>query len=275
MLLEAIEDKRRTDFSEGSACERDLTVEHVMPLGWRAHWAPEGVDAATAVLRDTLIHTLGNLTLVRWKLNEALADLPWTDADAAAAGLGPTGKRSELSRHSLLKINAELVAGHPDAWTEATIAARTAELAGVIAEVFPRQYAPAPLAATTVPAVPAAAPAEPGSTVDSGAATGSRYGRLTEFLKLQTADTVPMTFEQVQDVLDDALPPAARTNIPYWSSGNVALGRAIAAGGFKPTNVDLWNERVIFARDTQPSQPRRARPHPKRRAGGRQGGLDR
>src|SRR4051812_18823106 len=63
MLLEAIEDQRRPEKSEGTACERDLTVEHAMPLAWRQHWA-EGPDPATAVLRDTLIHTLGNLTLV-------------------------------------------------------------------------------------------------------------------------------------------------------------------------------------------------------------------
>ena len=83
MLLEAIEDQRRTELSEGTACERDLTVEHVMPLAWRQHWSAAALDPATAVLRDTLIHTLGNLTLVRYRLNAALANLPWTDDEAA------------------------------------------------------------------------------------------------------------------------------------------------------------------------------------------------
>ncbi|MDT5025762.1 MAG: hypothetical protein QOE61_2188 [Micromonosporaceae bacterium] len=370
MLIEAIEDKRRT--SEGAACERNLTIEHVMPLGWRSHWAP-GVDAATAVLRDTLIHTLGNLTLVRWKLDAALANLPWTDAEAVAEGLGPTGKRTELANHSRLKINADLVAAHPDAWTEQTIAARTADLADVVVQVWPKPtQTPAPV---LVPVARVAGESvdslrtrsigdtfggvasdgegpdvrgpdgegvwgdsldgldgldgqgldrqgldrqgldrqglDPQGLGDDGSdespdgdgwggegsgwkvpddgmagdavagldpaevAAASRYARLTQFLVAQTADTIPLTFQQVEDIMEDPLPPAARTSIPFWSSTNAALGRAIVAGGFKPTNVDLWNERVIFARDAQARRPRRPRQHPRRRSSGRQAGLDR
>ena len=106
-------------------------------------------------------------------------------------------------------------------------------------------------------------------------AAASRYVRLTQFLVVQTADTIPLTFQQVEDIMEDPLPPAARTSIPFWSSTNAALGRAIVAGGFKPTNVDLWNERVIFARDAQARRPRRPRQHPRRRSTGRQAGLDR
>jgi hypothetical protein len=106
-------------------------------------------------------------------------------------------------------------------------------------------------------------------------AAASRYERLAQFLVAQTADTVPMTFEQLEDIMEDPLPPSARTSIPFWSSTNAALGRAIVAGGFKPTNVDLWNERVIFARDAQVRRPRRPRQHTRRRNTGRQAGLDR
>ena len=324
MLIEAIEDKRRTDVSEGAPCERNLTIEHVMPVGWRDYWAPGGVDPATAVLRDTLIHTLGNLTLVRWKLNAALANLPWTDADAVAEGVGPIGKRTELANHSRLTLNAELVARFPDAWTEVTIAARTADLAEAIVRLWPIPTgAPALAMPETTSATIAsadiasadigsadiasavivdgdlgeddavvgdavvddavqdgvidddAAGADPGGVDAAERAAASRYARLVEFLAAQIADTIPMTFEQVEDVMEDPLPPSARTSIPYWSSTNVALGRAIVAGGFKPTNVDLWNERVIFARDAQGRRPRRPRQHPRRRNSGRQAGLDR
>ena len=370
MLIEAIEDARRTDKSEGAPCERNLTIEHVMPHGWRSHWAPHGVEPAAAVLRDTLIHTLGNLTLVRWKLNEALANLPWTDAEATAEGLGPSGKRTELANHSRLRINAELVTVHPDAWTEQTIVARTADLTEVLLAIWrkpteapPPVRVPAPRwrdeferHARVRPRVdtgfdwpdgdgpddddfrpddfrpdgfgadgfgpdrdvdtvdgfdgerpdggdgPAGEPdsGDRGSGAGARGAGGSgaggsgagstgagapgpdaleggagRYARLTQFLATQTADTIPMTFQQVEDIMQDALPPSARTNIPYWSSTNVALGRAIVAGGFKPTNVDLWNERVIFARDAQARRPRRPRQHARRRSSGRQAGLDR
>jgi hypothetical protein len=107
----------------------------------------------------------------------------------------------------------------------------------------------------------------------AGGSSGSKYVLLAQFLAAQTADTVPMTFEQVEDIMQEPLPASARTSIPFWSSTNVALGRAIVSGGFKPTNVDLWNERVIFARDMQGRRPRK--PKQARRRGSRQGGLDR
>jgi hypothetical protein len=308
MLLEAIEDHRRTQLSEGTACERDLTVEHVMPLAWRQHWGTASLDAATAVLRDTLIHTLGNLTLVRYRLNAALANLPWTDAEASARGLGLTGKRTALSNHSLLKINAELVAANPDAWTEQSITVRTAALAASAVAVWSRPSVSVPgpalpvnatinaaaqVAVTRPPAPRAPANLDTVSdettvddadtaddetmvddqttaddetmvddqaTMDGEVRAGSadveavvtdlrsKYARLTAFLREQTASTIAMTFEQVEDVLGASLPPSARTSIPYWSRMKTALGPAIVAGGYRPSNVDLWNERVIFAR---------------------------
>jgi Protein of unknown function DUF262/Protein of unknown function (DUF1524) len=264
MVLEAIEDHQRTEKSEGQACERGLTVEHVMPLAWRQHWTG-GADPATAVLRDTLVHTLGNLTLARWKLNSDLGNLPWTDGEAAAQGLGGTGKRSELAKHSLLRMNADLVTRNPDAWNQDAITERTATLATVIIAVWPR-------AVPTSPAPPAiVSPAEAPSTVDldepvpADAGTGSKYTRLTEFLRQQTADPLPLTFQQVVDVLGAALPPSARTSIPYWSRNNAALGKAISAGGYRPTNVDLWNERLILTKGRAERRARTSRRYVRRR----------
>jgi hypothetical protein len=272
------------------------------------------------VLRDTLIHTLGNLTLIRYRLNAALANLPWTDAEASACGLGPVGKRTELSNHSLLKINAELVAANPRAWTEQAITARTAELANSALAVWPRPPAPAvdltPAEPTAFEAAALAAtagvspsklappagsdgaaerdddepdedadPADDALSDEDGAegaeggddadgpesdvdGTGPRgkYARLIAFLRQQHADTLAMTFEQVEDVLGDPLPPSARTSIPYWSRRKAALAAAIGAGGYRPSNVDLWNERVIFARAAARAElPVRRRPPGRRR----------
>jgi hypothetical protein len=273
MLLEAIEDRQRTDMSEGTACERDLTVEHVMPLGWRQHWSIDGLDPAAQVLRDTLVHTLGNLTLVRWKLNHELANLPWTDADTAARGLGPTGKRSALASHSLLRINADLVAANPEVWTEQAISVRTGVLARAALAVWPRPAAAsspaAQLSASLEPRSPDPAP-EPSvvdppdreSTVDI---TGgrSKYALLTEFLGGQRTASLPLTFQQIEDVMDAPLPPSARTSIPYWSRTKAGLGAAISNGGYRPSHVDLWNERVILARTpTRRPRPLRRRPSP-------------
>jgi hypothetical protein len=264
MVLEAVEDHVRTEKSEGPACERGLTVEHVMPLAWRQHWNG-GADPAAAVLRDTLVHTLGNLTLARWKLNADLGNLPWTDIEATRQGLGSTGKRSELARHSLLRINADLVANNPDAWTEAAIAARTAELADLLLAVWPRAT---PARGPVVEPPPVAVPSSV-STVEGDepveVGTGSKYTRLTEFLRGQTADPLPLTFQQVVDVLGGPLPPSARTSIPYWSRNNAALGKAIAAGGYRPTNVDLWNERLILTKGRAERRARTSRRYVRRR----------
>ena len=57
-----------------------------------------------------------------------------------------------------------------------------------------------------------------------------------------------MTFEEVENVLGFQLPMTARTNSPYWHNPTTALGRAIAAGGYKATGVILADEKVTHAR---------------------------
>ena len=87
------------------------------------------------------MNTLGNLTLVTQKLNGALSNRPWTDAEASKvtptgkdAGLG---KRSLLNRYSLLLLNKDVVDAHPDAWTDENIELRSRSLAKVITEAWP------------------------------------------------------------------------------------------------------------------------------------------
>src|SRR6266498_4500623 len=129
MVLEAIEDSLRGPLGEGQACPRNLTVEHVMPQGWREHWGADiAGDPIAALHRDGVVHVLGNLTLVNQRLNPTLSNRPWTASEAAARGLGDHGKRDYLLQHSQLKLNAEIVAEHQDAWTEDDVEARTDSL---------------------------------------------------------------------------------------------------------------------------------------------------
>ena len=110
MVLEALEDRRRTEMAESGSCPRGLTVEHVMPRGWREHWNEEPLDPVVAARRDALVHTLGNLTLVNSKLNPSLSNRPWTNAVTEARRVGDKGKRALLLEHSTLKTNADIVA---------------------------------------------------------------------------------------------------------------------------------------------------------------------
>jgi len=122
---------------------RKLEIEHVMPKGWRTFWG-DGIvhDVEASANRDSLVNTIGNLTLVTQKLNVALSNRPWTDGEAVE--VAPTGrdagigKRSLLNRYSVLVMNKSIVDNHPCEWTEADIQARSIDLAKQMVEIWPR-----------------------------------------------------------------------------------------------------------------------------------------
>ncbi|GAB4005063.1 GmrSD restriction endonuclease domain-containing protein [Nocardioides ultimimeridianus] len=136
MILEALEDAARTELGEGQPAPRNLTIEHVMPQGWREYW-DDAADPTRAERRDELIHTLGNLSLVTGRLNPALSNRPWSDAEAKAKHLGSKGKRDYLLQHSNLKLNARLVHEHPDTWDEDSIVARTEDAIESLIRIWP------------------------------------------------------------------------------------------------------------------------------------------
>lgn len=132
MVLEGLEDGLRSPKSEGPVAKGSLTIEHVMPRAWRDHW-PLAVDAAAsaAEVRDRLVHTIGNLTLVTARLNPALSNSAWAEPPHAC-------KRKGLKEHSVLQLNWKLLEAAPTKWDEASIQARGADLAKLAATVWPR-----------------------------------------------------------------------------------------------------------------------------------------
>lgn len=251
MILEALEDERRSSYGEGQLCPRNLTVEHVLPQGWREYWGSdiEG-DVAAQIQRDRALHTLGNLTLVSGRLNPALSNRPWTDHEAVGRGLA-AGKRTWLLDHSELKLNADLVA-HEAGWTEADIAARAQRLAHVIARIWPRP-ADAATPAGQMPAEVDPAANEPTASEEDDVSTSGHSGKyraLWAWLGDQVADEIPVTFAQVEEVLGMDLPPSVRNHLPHWYGyEGSALGRAIRDAGWKASGVNLTAERLTFVRD--------------------------
>lgn len=141
MVLEALEDSFRTPKSEEEHCVRGkLTIEHVMPQGWREHWRlpSDGNRTLLEVERDRIVHTLGNLTLVTKRLNPELSNRPWTDEEAHDR-LKPDskGKRTILSGHSVLHLNKKIVDGWVERWDEDAIDTRGTELAEAVIQVWP------------------------------------------------------------------------------------------------------------------------------------------
>jgi Protein of unknown function (DUF1524)/Restriction Enzyme Adenine Methylase Associated/Protein of unknown function DUF262 len=129
MVLEAIEDHRRgwKGTAQGLGGERvprgTFHIEHLIPRKWHANWP---LDSGTSEDdRDTLIHTLGNLTLLTGKLNAKVSNGVWSSKSLA------------LQEHDVLKLNADLLASAGDSWTDAKVKARTQALADAIIEIWP------------------------------------------------------------------------------------------------------------------------------------------
>jgi hypothetical protein len=86
----------------------------------------------------------------------------------------------------------------------------------------------------------------PGTSPDPE--TAGKYGPLTTYLAALDADTVSMTFSEIEDILGDSLAPSARRYLPYWYSPQNSLGKAVVAAGFRASRVRTEGETVDFVR---------------------------
>lgn len=129
--------------SEDFDIRSPLTIEHIMPQGWVANWpladgsagmnthelwdagiVSDDPRAQMTRTRNTVIHTIGNLTILSQGLNSSVSNAAWPD------------KKPELLKYSLLPINQGLY-GH-DHWDETTIAERGEKLFAMALELWPR-----------------------------------------------------------------------------------------------------------------------------------------
>lgn len=132
MVLEGFEDTLRSPKSEGPVAKGKLTIEHVMPQAWREYW-PLSADEApeAAEVRDRLVQTIGNLTLVTGRLNPALSNCAWAEPAEMC-------KRKGLADHSVLQLNKKLLEAAATVWDEGSINARGAGLAELFSVIWPR-----------------------------------------------------------------------------------------------------------------------------------------
>lgn len=132
LVLEAIEESLRGPRTEDHVIPRKLTVEHVLPQSWKEHWSPPAGDDPVEALEERArrLHSIGNLTLVTKSLNPALSNAPWSD------------KRAALHEHSNLLMTRRLLDDAGDTWTDEQIDARSAHLADLVCQIWPRSDAP-------------------------------------------------------------------------------------------------------------------------------------
>ena len=124
MILEALEDHRRglTNQPKNATGEQrvirgKLTLEHVLPQTWETNWPL--LNDETEQSRRSMVHVLGNMTLLTQKLNSKVSNGAW---------LGTEGKAAALRQQSTLLLNRDLTEDSSQQWTTDAISQRTKEL---------------------------------------------------------------------------------------------------------------------------------------------------
>jgi hypothetical protein len=126
VLLETIELELYSKLTEKVEIKERLTIEHVMPQKWREHWplVTEEDTEQRSRHRDTVVHSIGNLTLVNGSLNPTLSNDAWKT------------KRESMRQFSALALNRQLLEFQD--WGEAEIASRADALLEVAKRVWSR-----------------------------------------------------------------------------------------------------------------------------------------
>ena len=135
-ILSELEFASRTEFDETTGLQDNLSIEHVLPEQWSTHWplsggtnAPEDKRSGLSndqlleiEQRDTVKHTLGNLTLLTPPAN--LEGLNYAFA-----------RKKERLSTSLLRLNQDIA--QQEQWNEAAIEERGGRLAKLAVTVWP------------------------------------------------------------------------------------------------------------------------------------------
>ena len=131
MILLRLEDKLPADGkSEGIYITEKLTIEHILPQEWREYWPLPEVPGETneqslarQARRDSLLHTIGNLSLLTQPLNSAERNYAFAD------------KMKSILKHSKLKLNIEL--SECSTWSETEMENRAKRLWDLAKDIWP------------------------------------------------------------------------------------------------------------------------------------------
>jgi len=92
-----------------------------------------------------------------------------------------------------------------------------------------------------------------------------KYQPLAAFLKRQRMSEVRMTFDQIERIIGEPLPPKAQHHRAWWSNSasNNVMTKAWLEAGFRSEQVDMVGRKLVFRRDNAagsagggPDQPR-------------------
>ena len=129
-VLHAIETHLIPNRAANPTVSWDVQVEHLMPLSWEnEHWQLSPLEEVEDVTerRNSLIHTLGNLTLVNSSLNASMSNGPWHR------------KQEAIRESDNLFINKKLLDDASYIWDEEQIVKRGEWMADTILNIWPRK----------------------------------------------------------------------------------------------------------------------------------------
>ena len=129
-VLWELELASRSHYAETFEMPSELWTEHMLPVSWTEEWPFEDgefvelwSDDPKAEYRNNILHTLGNLTLLKYSLN------------IAAGNNGFIAKREMLEEHTGLFLNRWFRAR--DSWNETEIRKRSESLSELAIEIWP------------------------------------------------------------------------------------------------------------------------------------------
>jgi hypothetical protein len=127
-ILQAVDASMTTGLQEALHLRETPTIEHVMPRNWQEHWPPPDESLGTAEetaqdVRNRLIHTFGNLTLLTTRLNSKVRNGSYTV------------KRPEIAEQSSLRMNTFFQ--NQMTWDESVIHERGKDLLLQALQVWP------------------------------------------------------------------------------------------------------------------------------------------
>lgn len=78
----------------------------------------------------------------------------------------------------------------------------------------------------------------------------SKYTPLNSFLASRASQEVPMSFHEIEKVIDAPLPPVAFKHRAWWSNNpsNSVITRAWLDAGYKTERVDMGGQKLVFRR---------------------------
>ncbi|WP_321936271.1 HNH endonuclease signature motif containing protein [Paraburkholderia sp. J8-2] len=79
-----------------------------------------------------------------------------------------------------------------------------------------------------------------------------KYAPLADYLRTQDRPEVELSFEEIEKIIDDDLPPTATVHRPYWSNSTAQdghPGRFWVAAGWRQVRLDMPRKLVTFRRE--------------------------